>query len=186
MRYFNRVSGSVAVEPILAELEAAPHLWDAYRERTEQDGGPMQGTSDIWLRYFPRETLTRPEAYLGEGHCAFYPAWHALPSVAPVAFALMGMCQGVELGTCLMSRIPPGGEIGTHVDGAAWTARFYNRKFYVPLRTNPLCRNVTLDETVVFQAGEVWEFDNLVPHSIHNDGDTERLNLIITLRDANA
>jgi hypothetical protein len=186
MKYFSRVHEGLDVGPILAQLDASPHLWDEHRERTDRDDSPMRGTSDIWLRYFPREVLTSKEAYLAPGLLAFYPAWDALPTVHPVAFALMSTFRGVELGGCLISRIPPGGEVKTHTDGAAWTARHFNRKFYIPLRTNPGCRNVTLDEEVVFQAGEVWEFDNLVPHSVHNDGGEERINLIITLRDATA
>jgi len=186
MKYFARVHEGLDVSPIMAQLNAAPELWDQYRERTERDDGPMQGTSDIWLRYFPRETLTGPESYLGEGHCAFYDAWHALSAVHPIAFNLMATFRGVELGTCLISRIPAGGEIKTHTDGAAWTARYYNRKFYVPLQTNVRCINTTLDEEVVFREGEIWEFDNLVPHSITNAGNVERINLVITLRDAAA
>lgn len=185
MKYFARVHEGLPVAPILAEMEASSELWGQQAARTGEQG-PMAGTSDIWLRYFPRETLKEPADYLREGRCEFYPAWHALPSIQPVAMALMGMSNGVELGGCLISRIPPGGEVATHTDGAAWSARYYNRKFYCILAANPECLNVTLDEQVVMQPGEIWAFDNLVPHSVHNRGTTDRINLIISLRSADA
>lgn len=186
MRYFARVHEGLDVSPTLAELDACPEEWNRFSKRTEHQDGPMAGTGDIWLRYFPQETLTEPAAYLREGRCEFYPAWHKMPSIAPVALSLMGMCGGVELGGCLISRIPAGGEVKTHTDAVAWTARYYNRKFYIPLRANDACLNVTLDEQVVMRPGEIWAFDNLVPHSVHNRGATERTNLIITLRSADA
>jgi hypothetical protein len=186
LKYFNLIHQGLDVAPILAELDAHPMLWDAHKERTADERGFMHGTSDIWLRYFARETLKSPADYLGEGRCVFYPAWRALPSIHPIAFSLMAMCQGVELGVGLISRIPPGGEVKTHNDAPAWSARYYDRKFYCILRANRFCLNTTLDEQVVMQPGSIWEFNNLVPHSVQNEGDSERINLILTLRSAAA
>jgi hypothetical protein len=182
MRYFQRVHEGLDVAPMLADLAANPAVWDEFTERTRSPDGYMHGTSDVWLRYFSRDKLRTAADYLGEGRCDFYPAWYLLPSLHDVAYNLMGMCRGVELGTCLISRIPPGGEVKPHRDGACWTARFYQRKFYVILQANPLCLNVTEDEEVVMRAGEIWAFDNLHTHAVYNRGDTERINLIITLR----
>lgn len=186
MRYFRRVHEGLDVAPVLADLAAAPALWDVYRERTVLSDGYMHGTSDIWLRYFPRERLQTAADFLGEGRCEFYDAWWRLPSVHAVAYSLMSMCSGVELGTCLISRIPPGGEVKPHRDGACWTARYYDRKFYVILQANDLCLNVTEDEEVVMKPGEIWAFDNLALHAVYNRGTTDRLNLIITLRSGEA
>lgn len=186
LRYFRRVTSGVNVAPILADLAANPDLWDEFTERTAAPHGAMAGTSDIWVRYFPRETLRTAADYLGEGRCEFYRAWHALPSIQSVAFGLMQMCRGVELGVGLITRIPPGGEVKPHADGAAWSARYYNRKFYLVLAGNDACENVTLDERIVILPGDTVEFDNLVPHSVHNRGTTERITLIFTLRSADA
>lgn len=171
---------------MLAEIAAHPEIWDVYRERTAAPDATMHGTSDAWLRFFPRETLLTPEDYLGPGHCAFYPAWHLLPSIHDVAYGLMGMCRGVELGTCLLSRMPPGSTVKPHRDGACWTARHFNKKFYVILQSNPHVLNVTEDEQCVLEPGTITEFDNLALHSVVNNGATERLNLIITLRSGDA
>ena len=34
--------------------------------------------------------------------------------------------------------------------------------------------------------GEIWAFDNTVTHAVYNRGDTDRINLIITLRSGDA
>jgi hypothetical protein len=186
MQYFRKVHEGLDVAPMLADLAAAPGVWDEFTERTRSPDGYMHGTSDIWLRYFPRETLKGPADYLGEGRCVFYPGWYVLPSIHRVAYSLMGLCNGVELGTCLISRMPPGSTVKPHNDAPAWSAQFYQRKFYVILQANPLCLNVTEDEEVVMHPGEIWEFNNLVTHAVYNRGDTERINLIVTLRSGDA
>jgi len=182
MKYFRTIHEGLDTSAINAELAASPDLWDAHKDRTSAADGVMAGTSDIWIRYFPRETLTEPAAYLKEGRCVFYPAWFRLPSIQPVVFTLMGMFRGVELGGCLISRLPPGGVVKPHSDGAAWSANFYNRKFYCILDSNPDCLNVTEDEQIVLPPGSVTLFDNLSTHAVYNRGQTERINLIITLR----
>ena len=186
MRHFRRVHDGLDVGPILAELDAAPDLWNQFGERTASPDGPMAGTGDIWLRYFPRASLTGPEAYLREGRCEFYPAWRRLPSIHPVVFSLMGMCKGVELGGCLISRIPPGGEVKPHVDGAAWSARYYDAKYYVPLRSNARAINACCDEEVNMRPSEIWTFNNLEPHAVYNLGQTDRVTLIVSMRSAGA
>jgi hypothetical protein len=186
MKHFTLVHAGLDVAPILAELEAHPALWNEHSERTADNAGPMAGTGDIWIRYFPHASLREPADYLRENRPVFYPAWQALPSIQPVVHSLMAMCCGVELGGILISRIPAGGEIKPHVDGAAWSARYYNRKFYVPLKANARCVNTCGEDEVVFRVGEIWEFDNLVTHSVLNHGTTERVTLIVTLRSADA
>jgi hypothetical protein len=182
MQYFRKVHEGLDVAPMLAEIDAQSGIWDRHKERTA--GGPMAGTSDCWLRYWRKDLMRSPSDYLCDhGRMEFYPEWHKLPALHGVAYTLMSLCRGIELGTCLLSRIPPGGTVGMHNDGAAWSARYFRRKFYCILRANPECENVTLDESVVMPPGSIFEFDNLVDHAVFNRGTTERINLIVTLRD---
>ena len=53
MRNFQLIHAGLDVAPILAELDAAPELWDADTDRTERAGSPHADSSDIWLRWFP-------------------------------------------------------------------------------------------------------------------------------------
>ena len=110
MRHFRRVTEGVDVSPMLAELEAAPDLWNEHRERTGE-GSPHAEADDIWLRFFPRERLLTQDDYRAEGRCVFYPAWWRLPSLHRLAFDLMHALRCTEMGGVLITRIPPGGRV---------------------------------------------------------------------------
>ena len=86
------------------------------------------------------------------------------------------------LGGILLTKIPPGCQVKPHHDRGRWHAEFYNRKIYIPLKTNDRCVNHCEDESVVMGGGQAWWFDNLVTHSVVNDGDDERITAIICLR----
>jgi hypothetical protein len=179
MRHFERVAASFDVAPVMAQIDAQPELWDALPFRTRAK--TFQGTSDIWLRYRPLAELTEPARFAEPHFASFYPPWHALPAVQPIVFDLMRIERGTMLGGILITRIPPGGRILPHHDRGSWHAEFYRRKIYVPLRTNGAVVNRCEDERVIMGEGEAWFFDNLVEHEVTNDGETERVTLIVCL-----
>ena len=181
MRHFRRVTEGVDVSPMLAELEAAPDLWNEHRERTGE-GSPHAGADDIWLRFFPRERLLTQDDYRAEGRCVFYPAWERLPSLHRLAFDLMHALRCTEMGGVLITRIPPGGRVLPHDDRGSWHAEFFGVKCYLPLASNARCVNVCLDEEVQMRAGEVWSFNNLDTHSVENNGATDRITVILCYR----
>jgi hypothetical protein len=176
--HFRLIHSGLDVAPILAELGAVPELWDADNDRTARDNSPHAASSDVWLRYFPRDDLRTDADFNREGRCVFYPAWARLPSLHRIVWALMSTLQATELGGCLITRLQPGGRILPHADDS-WHARFFNRKTYIPLKSNPWCINRCEDEVIGFRAGEIWEFNNLVEHEVRNDGPDERITVIL-------
>jgi len=176
--HFRLIHAGLDVAPILTELEAAPDLWDENRDRTTRAETAHAASSDIWLRYFPRDTLHSDADFQREGRCVFYPAWHRLPALHRVLWALVSTLQATEVGGALITRLPPGGRILPHAD-SAWHARWFNRKVYIPLKSNPWCINRCEDEVLSFRAGEIWEFNNLVEHEVRNDGPDERITVIL-------
>jgi hypothetical protein len=181
MQHFTRLHEGLDTAPMLADLAANPALWNEYRERSEAEGTPHVGIDDIYLRYRPRDELTRPEAWLEPHTPAFYPAWWLLPSMHNVVWSLMATCKAVQLGAVLITRIPPGGRVLPHIDHG-WSPNFYNRKVYCVLTTNARCVNLCLDEEVCMRTGELWTFKNTVEHSIENNGASDRVSLIVTMR----
>lgn len=182
MKHFRKISGGIDVTEARSQLEAQPELWNVHHQRLKNPSGPFAGTSDIWVRYRAIEELTAPGKF-GEPHFpVWYPAWHALPALHPIIFGLMVKTQAVHLGGVLITKIPPGGEVGWHHDRGSWHAEFYDCKVYVPLKTNGRCVNYCGDESLVMREGEAIYFDNLVTHSVVNDGDAERVTLIVCLR----
>ena len=181
MRHFRLIHAGLDVAPILAELDEVPE-WGRYAERKERDGTAHGDMTDLWIRYFPRETLHEPADYNRPGQCVFYPVWDKLPALHPVVWSLMASQKSVELGGILCTRLPPGGRIERHSDAGAWHAERYNCKCYIALEANARCVVECDGDEQVFRTGEIFEFDNLRPHSMTNDGTTQRTTMIVCLR----
>lgn len=181
MKNFRLVHAGLDTAPMLAQLAEHPLLWDEHPERRLSPGGEFAGQTDIWLRTRARDDLDEPDAFRKPHRPVFYPAWRALTALHTAVWWLVGVGKSVELGNILVTRVKPWDAIGTHTDHG-WAVEHFNRKFYIVLQGNARCVNVALDEEVCMRTGEVWEFENRVPHSVENNGGTERISLIVTLR----
>ncbi len=180
MRHFLRVAQGVNVTPALSELHRHPHLWNAYDVRKTFPGTPHAAMDDIWLRGPPQGTLSDHAAHKGAHTPEFWRAWHALPSIRPLVFAMMAQSQAVHLGGILITRLPPGGVIAPHVDRDSWHARYFNWKLHLTLAGSSLSR--CGDEAVTMVAGDIWNFPSAVEHSVENPVDTDRIVLIVSMR----
>ena len=182
MKNFRLIHAGLDVAPIMAQLDGLPE-WGQYAERREREGTAHGGIeSDLWVRYFARETLNEPEDYNRPGQCVFYPVWDKLTSIHRLVWGLMASERAVELGGILATRLPPGGRIERHSDAPSWHAQHFNRKCYVALQANARCIVECDGDEQVFRPGEIFSFDNTVPHSMSNDGNEMRTTLIICLR----
>jgi hypothetical protein len=181
LKYFAKLA-DFDVASLNAELDAQPELWDAYKLRTTR-AFPFGGTHDIWLRHrSPAEVVANPPS-LNEPHFAeFWPSWRCLPSAHAIVFHLMALTRATGLGAVLITHIPPGGEVQPHSDKGFWNAEAYPLKVYVVLKGNEQCVNYCGNESVVMREGEAITFDNRVMHSVVNDGDTDRVTLIVCMR----
>jgi hypothetical protein len=179
MRHFEKLA-EYDVDAVERQLDENPGLWNVHSQRTEND--VFFGTSDIWVRFRDPSELIEPKSFSELHFPVWYPAWDRLPALRPIVFDLMATVEATHLGGILITRIPPHGRIKTHHDRGGWHAEFYTRKVYVPLKANPQCVNICEDERVVMDRGEAWWFNNLVDHSVVNDGDTERQTLIVCMR----
>ena len=180
MRQFLCVATGVNTAPTAAELHRQPGLWNDYSIRKTFPGTPHADMDDIWVRARARHELTDVAAHKGAFVSEFWPAWHALPSLRPVVFAMMAQAQAVHLGAVLITRLPPGGQILPHVDTDSWHAQYFNAKWHLTLAGQSLSR--CDGEAVTMQTGDVWTFDNSVEHSVENPGDTDRIVLIVAMR----
>jgi hypothetical protein len=168
MRHFQFLGG-IDPLPTLIELQRQPELWDADISRKGYDGSPHKDVSDIWVRY----------GSLGD--LKFLPAWYCLPSLRPIVFTVMIRVQAVELGGVLITRVPAKKSVAPHID-SGWHAERYNTKVYVALQTSDQCVNNIEDESVVMKGGEAWIFRNTVMHDVVNNGDDDRISVIVCTR----
>jgi hypothetical protein len=178
MKYFELID-EFDIKELATQLAAHPELWNTRKERTGFD--IFKGTSDIWVRYRDPKELLTPADYGVPHYPVFYAAWHMLPALKPIVHKLMTDVHALHLGGILITKIPAGGHIKPHNDRGGWHAEFFERKVYVPLETNPFVVNRCEDEKVVMGLGEAWYFNNLVEHEVTNNGDTDRITLIVCM-----
>jgi quercetin dioxygenase-like cupin family protein len=135
--------------------------------------------TDITVRYMPETDVTM-EARRLEHRNVFWPAWYRLPALRPMVFALMTRVQAVELGSILITKLPPGKRIEPHSDAGNWAPCFYNIKCHITLAGSALvsCE----DEVTEMKTGAIWTFDNLLVHSVTNNGECDRIVAIVSMR----
>jgi len=176
---FVQLASGVDVVPVMLELARAAHLWDRNPERRLYPGTPHAAMTDITVRYMPEADVTM-EARRLEHRNVFWPAWHALPSLRPMVFALMTRVQAVELGSILITKLPPGKVIDPHSDAGNWAPEHYNAKCHITLAGSALVRCES--DVARFGMGSIWTFDNLLTHSVENVEDCDRIVCIVSMR----
>jgi len=82
-----------------------------------------------------------------------------------------------RLHTAILINLPAGLSIPTHRD-AAQHFKLYNR-IHIPIITNPKCLFTVGGETIHMKAGELWEINKHQVHSVENNGEEDRIHLII-------
>ena len=176
---FVQIASGIDTTPVLVELARHADLWDRHPMRRITPDSPHAQMTDITVRYQPEDDVTS-ETRRGEHRNVFWPAWYKLPSLRPLVFGLMARVQAVELGSILITKLPPGGEITMHSDAGSWAPTFYSTKAHVQLAGF----SVTTVEGEEFaqRAGDVITFDNLLMHGIRNIGENDRIECIISMR----
>lgn len=181
MQNFQKFDISFDPKPLLTQLAANPQLWNEYPERKLGDS-PHADMSDVWVRFRAKDELLEPKHYAEEHESVWYPSSGLLSVAKRISEELAEYFKATRLGGVLITKIPAGGQIKPHHDKGRWHSEFFNTKVYVPLQSNDNCINICEDEKVNMKAGEVWSFDNLKVHSVLNQGDEDRMTLIICLR----
>ena len=174
MRHFTRIDQEVNVEPLLAELDAAPEMWfaDTSRQRKIRC---QRNTRSIFLRA-PRKPLPPGAKNANDVHesrvarsARKFP--RTLAWCESVADTLSG-----TLGRATLVALLPHGRVLPHIDAGAYY-RIRDR-FHLVLRSaggSPLAAG---DERVVMRPGELWAFNNKARHWADNPSDESRVHLI--------
>ena len=176
---FVQIASGIDTTPVLLDLARNAHLWDANPERRTYPGTPHGQMTDITARYMPPEDITL-ESRTQEHRNVWWPAWYHLPSLRPLVFGLMHRVAAVELGSIIITKLQPGGEILPHSDAGSWAAEHYTTKAHLTLAGSALVH--CHDDTQRFDAGSCWTFDNLLMHDIKNVGECDRIVVIVSMR----
>lgn len=182
MKNFLKIAEGLEVSPIAMAIHLHPELWNQYGQRKAYEGSPHLAMSDIWVRFNdPKNLELGYDKFTGQHDSVWYPSINDLAPIKPLVFWLMGKVMATRLGGVLITKIPPKGRILPHAD-KGWHPEYYNCKVYVPIQSNAGCQNRVGDERVSMKVGEAWYFNNLVEHEVVNEGDDDRITLIVCMR----
>ena len=174
MPNFTNIARGVDIQPLLAELDAAPEMWlaDTSRQRKIRC---QRNTRNIFLRA-ARKPLPPGARNANDVHesrvarpARKFP--RTLAYCERVADALSG-----KLGRATLVALQPHGRVFPHVDTGAYY-RIRDR-FHLVLRSaggSPLAAG---DERVLMRPGELWAFNNKARHWADNPSDEPRVHLI--------
>jgi hypothetical protein len=144
-------------------------------------GNPHQRIDDIIVRFNDWKNWNgNRQEFNGPHESVWWGPYEKLPAVKPLVFDLMRWFFAESLGMVLITRIPPHTDVKRHID-AGWHAQHY-LKFAVQLKAAPgqkFCYDTMELET---KAGDLYAFNNALPHWVTNPTDFERITLIICLR----
>jgi hypothetical protein len=184
--YFNKIAVDFPVMPLQIALRRQPGLFGKYNNRCEGNS-PHRESKDIWVRYNAIQNVTEYNGQLNSDHPAnkehrpvWYPVYYQLPQIRPLVFNLMSIVEGEELGTILLIKVPSGKQIYNHTDGG-WSASYYE-KYFIPIQTYPGTSFNFPDGSIIPQIGEVYWFNNSIPHNVINNSTEDMILLIVTIK----
>lgn len=170
MRFFQRLAQNEQVASLLNAVMREGELWNQDMSRTGADSSPYRELDDIILRSVvqnPRECGDRSEVA-------------KFPFAKVMAFNLMRLVGGVQLGSLVICKLQPGQKIPLHVEAGPY-ADFYAR-YLVVLSAGPGAIYSSGDETVMMSSGDVWWLDHKSQHGSKNNSQDDFIWLLIDLR----
>lgn len=173
----------VDVAPLLQQLEAQPELWNqnVFRTGGAYTGNPHQRIDDIIVRFNDWKNWNGSrQDFNGPHESVWWGPYERLPSIKPLVFDLMRLYFAESLGMVLITRIPPMTNVGRHID-AGWHAEHY-LKFALQLKAAPGQRFCYDSMSLETKPGDLYAFNNALPHWVENPTDSERITLIMCLR----
>lgn len=167
------------VSDIKKSLEYCDDLWDEHSLRRASPGSPHSEMTDIWARFGSVEDGDYSQ--LGTPHSAvWYPCIDRIKGLKRVAFQLMALVNGEQLGGILITKLPSGAKIAPHID-QGWHAGFYE-KFYLSINSPKGSYFGFEDGRIDAKEGDCYWFRNDVLHWVENPTDEERISIIICIK----
>lgn len=190
MKHFKFIS-NIDITAALAEIEANDHLFAPHTERPEESP-PLREGKSIHLRIHDKHSKTddisdnRGAKELADKILGSVDTKNIerLPECAKLIKLAASMLSGGEIGRSYIAKMVPGGKIYPHIDPGKYFT--IHDRYHIVLKTNNdvsfSCGNAGGIETVRFEQGQVWVFNNKVTHWAANNGDVDRIHIIMDYR----
>ena len=179
MPQFTKLDISFDVSEIGDFLQSTD-MWGEIRARCFE-GSPHSQVEDIWARYKDPSSCIESGDWstIGDEHESVW--LKDIPSVREISNKLMGFLGGSQLGGVLITKLPAGGTIDSHID-TGWHPEFYD-KYYIPIKnTKGAYFAFEGDNRIEPEEGEVWAFRNDIKHWVVNDSLEDRIAMIICIK----
>ena len=194
MKYFKFI-GNIDVTAALLEVEQQKSMFAPHTPKPEQSPPLREGRS-VHLRIHDH---SKKVADISDFRGAKEMADKMLDAIDSPLMPLFPECkklidlamtmvpEGSILGRCYIAKMIPGGTVYPHID----PGRYFDihDRYHIVLQTNTgvsfSCGEEKVPgdvETVRFEAGELWVFNNKVMHWASNKGDTDRIHIIMDVR----
>ncbi|MFZ6874223.1 aspartyl/asparaginyl beta-hydroxylase domain-containing protein [Undibacterium sp. Di27W] len=178
---FIKIAERINILPLQMSLIRQPELFGKRTFRSDSYASPHLQMTDIWVRYNAYDNLQKDQDKFNDVHdSVWYPEASAIPQIRPIVNWLMSHVEGERLGGILITKIPPGGRIESHVD-SGWHAEYYE-KYYIPIQNDEGAIFGFEDGVIEPSLGEVYWFSNRRPHWVINNSKRDRIALIICIR----
>jgi hypothetical protein len=157
---------------VQTKLRANDHLWISEDPRFQM----AHSDSQHIIFKFPQRY---PQSHLGARYTELWQDWRVLLSpIIDLARARYEYGEG-ETSKIMLSKLRAKGSIPTHVDSSP--SSLVPHKVHVPLETNEGVIFVIGGTRHHLAVGKAYEINNLLPHSVENNSDTDRVHLIFEL-----
>ncbi|WP_168072033.1 aspartyl/asparaginyl beta-hydroxylase domain-containing protein [Caulobacter sp. SSI4214] len=169
--------GAVDIGALRANVMAIPEaVWAAENASKPNKFEVLDGTRHIVFRF-----VDGPLDWRGSHDRPAWAPWrNLLEPVLADAVRDYGYARGV-FPRVMLARMAPGGFIHPHID--ANPAAKWPHKIHVPITTNPGVVSFFGGAERHFPVGQAVEVNNLAPHWVRNDGDSDRIHLIFEYYD---
>jgi len=84
-----------------------------------------------------------------------------------------------KVGKCVFIKMPAHKSVAEHVDRMDYLGAV--RRHHIPITTNKNVLFFVNKESKNMKVGECWEINNNLIHSVENNGDTERIHLMVDI-----
>lgn len=170
--------GPVDIVALRAAVLAIPEaVWSAENAAKPNRFEALDATRHIVFRF-----IDGPRDWRASHDRPAWARWRSqLEPVLAQAVAGYGYARGL-FPRVMLARMPAGGVIHPHVD--ANPAAKWPHKIHVPLLTHAGVTCLFGGKEWHFPEGEAVEVDNLAPHWVRNQGDSDRIHLIFEYYDA--
>lgn len=177
MKRFRLLDGAIDVGPFLREIDEHPEIWALSPERQTSVAEQRETEAAVLFGHEPeltfREARARhPVTYVGHPTAVA----ESLPQLTAFVRKLARRVGGIP-GRAAVVRLRPQGTVYEHVD---WGFYYQLRdRFHLVIKSTAGSPLRTGSELRRLAEGELWWFENRIPHEAWNESEQDRIHLIV-------